>query len=347
VTDLRQRWELLDDEREPDDPVERRQRKMAGFVRGGLVAIVVFGAWMAISIRQQADDDAEVELLPPPRAVVEVAEGYEPSGLVEPDLSPTVASDGVWLLLADEETRLFDGAWVIAACRTPGHGEVGRGRDIVSGTIGVDLAVDTTDDAGVRVAATSGIGVVSAMVIDRRPNRIVTVVASDWDGSVAALAREVFDGTDDPSGGCDAAAALATESAGLPIRQERSLGAPIVPVGMRVVSADDSTIAWNGPGTDDSVTLSSHRWGTGGDDDDLLAFLRPPGAQEAEVLVDGRPGYRADYPDGSELLVWSDGAVLHLMSVGGGSEVDVGALASTLRTPTDGEWEQLAASVTG
>ena len=99
-------------------------------------------------------------------------------------------------------------------------------------------------------------------------------------------------------------------------------------------------------GVDDAVTLSSQRWGTGGDDADLLAFLRPPGAQEAQVLVDGLPGYRADNRDGSELLVWSDGEVVHAMSVGGGSEVDVVALASTLRTPTDEEWEQLAESVT-
>lgn len=344
MTDLRQRWELLDEEPEPDDPVERRQRKMAGFVRGGLVAVVALGAWLAISIREQADD--AVELPPPPRAVVDVPEGYVPTGLVEPDLSPTVASEGVWLLLADDDTRLFDGSWVIAACRTPGYGEVGRGRDVVSGTIGVDLAVDTTDDDGVRVAATAGADVVSAMAIDRRPDRMVTVVASNWDGSVASLARTMYDATGDESGGCGAAAGAAAEAAGLPVRQERSLGSPIVPIGMRVVSADDSTIAWDGPGVDDAVTLSSQRWGTGGDDADLLAFLRPPGAQEAQVLVDGLPGYRADNRDGSELLVWSDGEVVHAMSVGGGSEVDVVALASTLRTPTDEEWEQLAESVT-
>ncbi len=51
--------------------------------------------------------------------------------------------------------------------------------------------------------------------------------------------------------------------------------------------------------------------------------------------------------DGSELLVWSDGETVHAMSVGGGSDVDVVALASTLRSPTDEEWERLAESVTG
>ncbi len=217
----------------------------------------------------------------------------------------------------------------------------------MSGTIGVDLAVDTTDDDGVRVAATAGADVVSAMAIDRRPDRMVTVVASNWDGSVASLARTMYDATGDEAGGCGAAAGAAAEATGLPVRQERSLGSPIVPIGMRVVSADDSTIAWDGPDVDDAVTLSSQRWGTGGDDADLLAFLRPPGAQEAEVLVDGLRGYRADNPDGSELLVWSDGETVHAMSVGGGSDVDVVALASTLRTPTDEEWERLAESVTG
>lgn len=349
MTDLRHRWEILDEEPEDEDDQHRRNRKLAGFVRGGLVAVIVFGVWIAVSIRGQADDNADAELAPPPRSVVELPSGYRPSGLVEPDLTPTVASEGVWTLLADGDARLFDGTWVIAACRTPGHGEVTRSRDIVTGTMGVDLSVDTTDDAGVRTVATDGATVASAMVIDRRPNTIVTVVASGWDGSVAELAQALFDAASTEGGdGCDGTAAVAASAAGLPVRQERRLGAPIVPVGLRVVSSDDSTIAWSGPDDGQSITLSSQRWGSGGDDADLLAFLRPVGDQEAEVVVDGRPGYRADNADGSELLIWSDGEVLHAMSVSAGAaDLDVVALAGTVRVPSDDEWQALAAAVTG
>ncbi len=331
-----------DDTDEPDEPM--RNRRLAGFVRVGLVGVIVFGAWIALSVRQQTQTSAP-EPSTSPRAVIEAPAGYTPTGLIQPDLSVAEGSEGTWALLAADDARLFGGTWVIAACREPGSREVGSASGLVTGTLGADFAVDLTDDDGVRVVAVSRDGVTSAMAIDRRPSFVVTVIASGWDGEAIGLARDLFETAS--VDGCAGAPARAAAFTGLELRQNRALGVPILPIGLRMVSADETAVAWAGASPAATIVLTSQHAGVGGDDDDLLEFLRPAGDQEARVLIDGVPGYRADNADGSELLIWQEAGVFHTLSLGADTNADVVQLAQTLAQPDAATWQALADAVTG
>jgi hypothetical protein len=329
------------DDTEPDEPM--RNRRLAGFVRVGLVGVIVFGAWIALSVRQQTPT-SEPEPSTSPRAVIEVPAGYTATGLIQPDLSVADGSEGTWALLAADDSRLFGGRWVIAACREPSSREVGSASGLVTGTLGADFAVDLTDDGGVRVVAGSRDGVTSAMAIDRRPSFIVTVIASGWDGEAVGLARDVFEAAS--VDGCVAAPARAAALTGLALRQERTLDVPILPIGLRMVSADETAVAWAGASPAATIVLTTQHAGDGGDDADLLEFLRPAGDQEARVRVGDVPGYRADNVDGSELLIWQVDGVIHTLSLGADADADVVQLAQTLREPDAVTWQALADSVT-
>lgn len=331
-----------DDVDEPEDST--RNRRLAGFVRVGLIGVIVFGAWIALSVRQQAQSP-EPEPVTSPRAVIDVPAGYAATGLIQPDLSVAEGSEGSWALLAADDARLFGGTWVIAACREPGSREVGSASGLVTGTLGADFSVDLTDDDGVRVVAASRDGVTSAMAIDRRPSSIVTVIAAGWDGEAVGLARDIFETA--AVDGCAAAPARAATLTGLGLRQERTLGVPILPIGLRMVSADETAVAWSGASPAATIVLTSQHPGGGGDDDDLLEFLRPAGNQEARVLIDGVPGYRADNADGSELLIWQEAGVFHTLSLGADTDADVVQLARTLAQPDAATWQALADAVTG
>ncbi len=318
-------------------------RKLAGFVRVGLVGVIVFGAWIALSVRQQAQE-TEPETISTPRAIIEVPPGYTATGLIQPDLSVAEGSTGTWALLADDDARLFGGTWAIVACREPGSREVGSASGLVTGTLGADFSVDLTDDDGVRVVAASRAGVTSAMAIDRRPSFVITVIASGWEGEAVGLARKLFDLA--VVDGCVAVPQAAADAAALPLRQERSLGVPILAIGLRMVSADETSIAWSGASPAATIVLTSQYAGEGGDDADLLAFLRPSGNQEAQVVVGDVPGFRADNADGSELLIWHADGVFHTLSLGADTDADVVQLAQTLIEPDAVTWQELAEAVT-
>jgi hypothetical protein len=350
VTEARRRWAELDEDPEEDRRFAR-QRRLQGFVRGGLLAVVALGVWIAVSARQDIDAAREPEPTRP-RALVQVPPGYSAFGLVEPDLTVAEDSVGHWWLLAEPDARFFGGEWVIAACREPGGREVGAGNGLVTGTLGADFFVDTTDDDGVRTVAARANGVTSAMVIDRRPERLVTVMSSGWDGEPAAVARALFDAAadadDDADGaGCAGLEVVAADAADLPVRQTRQLDVPVLPIGLRLVSADETSVAWQGAAPDASIVLTSQRVGAGGDDADLLAFLRPAGGTEARVVVGTSPGFRADYADGSEQLIWFQDGDLHTLSLGASVQADVVAVASTLTVPDDATWQAFVRSVTG
>jgi hypothetical protein len=216
----------------------------------------------------------------------------------------------------------------------------------VTGTLGADFAVDLTDDDGVRVVGGSRNGVTSAMAIDRRPSMIITVIASGWDGEEVGLARNLFEVA--ITDGCAVVPEAAAAAVRLPLRQERSLGVPILPIGLRMISADETSVAWSGASPAATIVLTSQHVGEGGDDADLLEFLRPAGDQEARVaVVDGVPGHRADNADGSELLIWQEAGVFHTLSLGADTDDDVVQLAQTLAQPDAATWQALAEAVTG
>ena len=349
MSDLRQRWDRLDandDDRDPTDtddagPHLLRDRRLMGFVRFGLVAVLGFGAWIALSIRQQAEPDA-VDAVPSPRGVVTVPDGYSPSAVLAPDLAMTADATGTWALLADDGVRLVDGPWVVVACREAGTREVRNAGGIVTATLGADLVIDATDDDGVRVAATRSGDITTAMVLDSRPTWIATVIAGNWDGDATELARTIYARASQDAGeGCAGSPDVAAAGAGLPLRQRRTLGAPVLPVALRVASADETTVGWAGDEPGETIVLTSQRPGTGGDDADLISFLRPAGDSEAEVLIGPTPAHRADNLDGSEALIWQRDGVIHTLSLGSAVDADVVALAATLRVPGDAEWQAL------
>lgn len=345
VSDLRQRWNALEADdaegaEDSDDGPSLRNRQIGGFVRFGVVAVVVFGLWIAFSVRQQATDDPAV-LTPSPRGVIDVPEGFSPSAVLAPDLTMATDATGTWALLATDDARMTAGTWVVVACREAGTREVRNAGGIVTATLGADLVVDATDDDGVRVAATRTGDVTTAMVLDRRPTWIATVIAGNWEGDATALAQAVYDGASTAIDGCVGAPELAARVADLPLRQERTLGLPVLPVGLRLASADETTVAWVGDELGESIVLTSQRPGAGDDDADLVSFLRPAGDSEANVVIGATPAYRADNLDGSEALIWQRDGVVHTLSLGAGVDADVVALAATLRTPDDATWQAL------
>jgi predicted secreted protein len=346
VSDLRQRRDVFgaDDDAEAtdaDDAAGLRHHRLRGFVRFGVIAVVVFGLWIALSVRQQPDE-IDVELVPSPRAVIDVPEGYEAAAVLAPDLSMAADATGTWVLLAGDQARTSGDGWVIVACRQAGSREVRNAGGIVTATLGADLVIDATDDEGVRVAATRTGDVTTAMALDRRPTWIVTVISRGWNGDATALASTVYETA--AVDGCAAAPGVAAAGTDLPVRDERVLGLPILPIGLRIASADETTVAWVGDEAGETIVLTSQRPGTGGDDGDLVEFLRPAGDGEAEVLIGAAPAYRADNLDGSEALIWQRDGVIHTLSLGAAVDADVVVLAATLRTPDDGTWQALVES---
>jgi hypothetical protein len=348
VSDLRQRWDLFgaDEDAEESDDVDDRTRlrnlRLGGFVKFGVIAVVVFGLWIGLSVRQQATDDPAV-LTPSPRAVIDVPDGFTTSAVLAPDLTMATDSVGTWTLLAADDVRMTAGTWLIVSCRQAGSREVRNAGGIVTATLGADLVVDSTDDGGVRVAATRTGDVTTAMVLDRRPTWIATVIAGNWRGDATELARTVYDHAATAVDGCAGAPDVAATTADLPLRQSRALGVPVLPVGLRLASADETTVAWVGDELGETIVLTSQRPGTGDDDDDgdLISFLRPPGDSEAEVLIGATRAYRADNLDGSEALIWHRDGLIHTLSLGPAVGADVVDLAATLRTPDDATWQAL------
>lgn len=324
----------------------RRPGRRAGMGwsgRVGLVVILLAGGWIGYHARGSSTSETTVESLPAPRGLVDVPEGYTPVGLVDPDMSPTLKSEGTWALLADADQRLIGGTWAVVACRTAGDGEARKSGAIVTGTMGADFSVDTVDADGVRIVAHTRSDVVSAMALDGWPEHIVTIIASGWDGAPVGVVRDLYELAD--ADGCAAVPAAAAELTGLPLRQERALGAPIVPVGVRVVSAAESEVGWSGGEDDQTITLTTQQPGTGGDDDDLLEFLRPVGGTQAKIDIGATLGWVAVGSDGVRVVVWIDGGLVHTLTVGAGVEADAVTMARSIHTPTDTEWAAIVDAV--